>query len=103
MTSRGMAVVAVLVAGQALFGLVAAAALVAARHRASRRVIAQIAAIIGVVESFVFALGAAAINAARGGSTALTAGLLWYVGVGWIVVQGVIIVWWAWAWWRSRR
>jgi len=98
-----MAVVTVLVAGQALFGGVAAVALYAARRRASKRAVGQIAVIIGVVESLVLAVGAAAVNASRGGSDSLTRGLLWYAGAGWIVVQVVIVVWWAWAWRRSSR
>ena len=98
-----MAVVGVLVAGMAVFGLAAAVALVAARHRVSRRAFIQVAVIIGVVESLFLALGAAAINGARGGDAALTTGLLWYVGVGWIAVQVAIIVLLAWAWWRARR
>lgn len=103
MPARGMAVVAVLVAGQALFGGVAAVALWAARKRASRRVVGQIAVIIAVVESLVLAVGGAAFNAARGGSETLTRGLLWYAGAGWIVVQVVIVVWWLWAWRRNRQ
>jgi uncharacterized membrane protein len=98
-----MAVVGVLVFGQVLFGLIAAAALVAARKRASRRSVIQVAVIIGVVESLVIAVGAAAVNAARGGSDALTAGLLWYAVAGWIAVQAVILAWWFWAWRESRR
>lgn len=96
-----MAVVGVLVAGQVLFGLVAAAALVAARKRASRRAVTQVAVIIAVVESLTLAVGAAAINAARGGSDAITRGLLWYAGAGWIAVQVVIIGWWFWSWRQS--
>ncbi|NTU70417.1 MAG: hypothetical protein HGB10_01130 [Coriobacteriia bacterium] len=102
MPARGMAVVAVLIAGQALFGLVAAVALVAARKRASKRAVIQVALIIGAVESFVLAVGAAAVNAARGGSEALTTGLLWYAAGGWIIVQVGICVWWFWAWWMGR-
>lgn len=94
--------VGVLVAGQVLFGLVAAAALVAARKRASRRAVIQVAVIIGVVESFALAVGAAAVNAARGGNSNLTRGLLSYAGVGWIAVQALILVWWFWAWRRSK-
>jgi len=96
-----MAVVGVLVAGQVLLGLVAAAALVAARKRASRRAVTQVAVIIGVVESLVLAVGAAAVNAARGGSPGVTAALLWYAGAGWIAVQVIIAVWWFWAWRQS--
>lgn len=103
MSERGLAVVAVLVAGQALFGCVAAVALWAARKRASTRVVGQIAVIIVVVESLVLAVGAAAFNAARGGNEAVTRSLLWYAGAGWIAVQLVIIVWWIWAWRRNRR
>lgn len=103
MTGRGMAVVGVLVAGQVLFGLVAAAALIAARKRASRRAVIQVAVIIGVVESFAIAVGAAAVNAARGGSATVTGGLLWYAGAGWIAVQAIILVWWYWAWRQSTR
>ncbi len=98
-----MAVVGVLVAGQMLFGLVAAAALIAARKRASRRAVVQVAIIIGVVESLVIAVGAAAVNAARGGTESVTAALLWFAGAGWIAVQAVIIVWLVWAWRHSRR
>jgi hypothetical protein len=103
MSSRGMAVVVVLVAGMAFFGLAAAVALVAARNRVSRRAFVQVAVIIGVVESLVLALGAAALNGARGGDPALTTALLWYVGAGWIVVQAVVLGWLVWAWWRARR
>lgn len=86
-----------------LFGLLAAAALIAARRRASKRAVIQIALIIGFVESFVIAIGMAAANAARGGSDAVTAGLLWYAGGGWALVQVIIVVWIVWIWWERRR
>jgi hypothetical protein len=63
----------------------------------------QIAVIIVVVESFIVAIGLSAANAARHGSEAVTAALLWYVGIGWVVVQVAILAWWAWAWRQSRR
>jgi hypothetical protein len=63
----------------------------------------QIALIIVFVESFIVAIGLAAANAARGGSDAVTAGLLWYAGVGWTVVQVVIVVWVIWIWLERRR
>ena len=100
---RGLAAIGALVCGQVLFGGLAAAALVAARRRASRRAVVQVAVIIGFVESFIIAVGLAAANATRGGSDAITAWLLWYAAAGWVVVQVVILAWWAWAWWRSRR
>lgn len=103
MRASGLGAVGVIVCGQVLFGLLAAAALIAARRRASRRVVIQIAVIIAFVESFVVAVGLSAVNAARGGSVALSAALLWYAGIGWLVVQVVIVVWWAWAWLRTRR
>lgn len=103
MSGRALGVVGVLLAGQLLFGLVAAAALLTARKRASRRAVIQVAVIIGVVESFVIAVAAAAFNAARGGSDSVTAGLLRYAGAGWMAVQLIIIVGVVWAWWRSRR
>ena len=103
MSGRAMAVVGVLVSGQVLFGLVAAAALIAARNRTSKRAVIQVAVIIAVVESLVLAVGAAAVNAARGGSDVVTSGLLWYAGAGWIAVQIVILVWWFWAWRQSVR
>jgi len=96
-------VVGVVVLGQVLFGALAIGALVAARRRTSTRVIVQIALIILFVESFIIAIGLAAANAARGGSDAVTAGLLWYAGGGWGIVQLAIIVWVAWAWVRNRR
>jgi hypothetical protein len=102
-SGRALAVVGVLVAGQLLFGLVAAAALVAARKRASRRAVVQVAVIIAVVESLALAVGLAAANAARGGSTTVTSGLLWFAGAGWLAVQAVIIVWWLWAWRASAN
>jgi hypothetical protein len=91
-----------MVCGQVLFGLLAIAALIAARRRTSRRVVIQIAVIIAFVESFILAVGASAGIAARGGNEAVSAALLGYAGVGWLVVQVVIVVWWAVAWWRSR-
>jgi hypothetical protein len=99
---RGLAVVGVMVCGQVLFGLLATAALIAARRRTSRRVVVQIAVIIAFVESFILAVGASAVVAERGGSEAVSAALLGYAGVGWLVVQVVIVVWWAVVWWRSR-
>jgi hypothetical protein len=90
--------VGVTVCGQLLFGLLAGAALFAARRRTTARTFWQIALIIAFVESFVIAIGLAALNAARGGSAAVTAALLWYTGAGWMVVQIVILVWWAWVW-----
>jgi hypothetical protein len=100
---RAFAVIFAVVAGQVLFGLLAGGALFAARGRASRRALVQIALIIGFVESFVIAVGLAAANAARGGSTAVTAGLLWYAGGGWTLVQLVIVYWIVWVWWKRRR
>lgn len=103
MSGRALGVVGVVVLGQLLFGALAIGALVAARRRTSTRVIVQIALIVGFVESFIIALGLAAANAARGGSDAVTASLLWYSGGGWAVVQVVIVVWLIWAWVRRRR
>jgi hypothetical protein len=100
---RGLAVVGVMVCGQVLFGLLATVALIAARRRTSRRVVVQIAVIIAFVESFILAVGASAVVAARGGSEAVSAALLAYAGIGWLVVQVAIVVWWAVAWSRARR
>jgi len=83
LSARALGVVGTIVCGQVLFGLLALAALFAARRRASKRTVIQIALIIGFVESFIIAIGLAAANAARGGSDAVTAGLLWYAGGGW--------------------
>lgn len=102
MNPRGLAVVGVVVLGQVLFGLLATAALVAARRRTSRRVVIQIAVIIGFVESFIIAIGLSAANAAAGGSERVSAWLLWYVAIGWLAVQALILVWWAVSWQRSR-
>ena len=102
MSSRALAVVGVFVCGQMLIGLLAAAALFAARHRASRRAVIQIAVIIALVESFALATGLSAVAASRG-NVALSKALLVYVGSGWLVVQAVIIAWWLWAWRRSKR
>ena len=101
--ARALGVVGTIVCGQVLFGLLAAAALFAARRRASRRTVVQIALIIGFVESFIIAIGLVAANAARGGSDAVTAGLLWYAGGGWAVVQVVIVVWIVWVWVQRGR
>jgi len=101
-STRALAVVSVFVCGQMLLGLLAAAALVAARRRTSRRAFVQVAVIIGFVESFALATGLSAVAASRG-NVAASKALLVYVGVGWLVVQLVIIVWWLWAWRRSRR
>lgn len=103
LSARGLGVVSAVVCGQVLVGLLAAAALVAAHRRASRRTVVQIALIIGFVESFIIAIGLAAANSARGGSDAVTAGLLFYGGGGWVVVQFAIVVWIAWIWWRGRE
>ncbi len=103
MSGRALGVVGVIVFGQVLFGLFAALALFAARRRASRRALIQIAVIIGFVESFVISIGLAAANSARGGSEAVTSGLLWYAGGGWLVVQLLILVWLAWVWRLGRR
>ena len=100
--ARALGVVGVIVCGQVLFGLLAGAALFAARRRTSRRVIAQIAIIIGFVESFIIAIGLSAANASRGGSEWVTAALLWYAAGGWLLVQVLILAWWVWAW-RQRR
>jgi len=100
--ARALGVVGTVVCGQLLFGLLAIAALFVARRRTSKRVVVQIALIIGFVESFILAVGLAAANAAREGSQALTAGLLWYAGGGWLIVQIVIVCWVAWAWWHQR-
>jgi hypothetical protein len=96
-------VIGAVLCGQFLFGLLALAALIAARRRASKRAVIQIAIIIGFVESFVIAIALAAANAARGGSDAVTSALLWYAGGGWALVQLVIIVWIVWAWVQQRR
>jgi hypothetical protein len=101
--ARGLGVVGVVVCGQVLFGMLAIAALVAARRRTSARVVVQIALIIGFVESFIIAIGLAAANAARGGSDSVTAGLLWYAAGGWAVVQLAIVGWVVWAWVQNRR
>jgi len=95
--------VGAVVCGQLLFGLLAAAALFAARRRAGRRVVIQIALIIGFVESFIVAIGLAAANAVRGGSDAVTLGFLWYAGGGWTVVQVAIVAWVGWVWVRGWR
>jgi hypothetical protein len=100
---RALGVIGAVVCGQMLFGLLALAALFAARRRASKRAVIQIALIIGFVESFVIAIGLAAANAARGGSDTVTAGLLWYAGGGWALVQVIIVVWIAWIWWQRRK
>jgi hypothetical protein len=102
LSARGVGVITVVVCGQVLFGLLALAALVAARERATKRAIVQIALIIGFVESFVIAVGVAAANAARGGNDTVTAALLAYAGGGWLIVQVVIVVWIVWVWWRRR-
>jgi hypothetical protein len=96
-------VIVAVLGGLLLFGALALGALVASRHRTSGRVIAQIAVIIVLAESFVIALALAVLNAVRGGSDSVTAGLLWYAGGGWALVQIVIIAWIAWVWWRRRR
>ena len=102
LVQRAYGVIGVIVCGQMLFGLLAVAALFAARRRASRRAIVQIALIIGFVESFIIAIGLAAANSARGGSEAVTAGLLLYAGGGWVVVQLAIAAWVLWVWWAQR-
>jgi hypothetical protein len=101
--ARAFGVIFAVVAGQVLFGLLAAGALFAARQRAGKRVVIQIGLIIGLVESFVIAVGIAAANSARGGNAAITAGLLWYAGGGWTIVQFVIVYWIAWVWWKRWR
>ena len=100
---RAYGVIGAVLCGQLLFGLLAAAALFAARRRASKRAVVQIALIIAFVESFVIAIGLAAFNAMRGGSDAVTAALLWYAAGGWGIVQVVIVVWIVWVWWDKRR
>ena len=102
MSPSGIAVVGAVVAGQVLFGLLAAGALFAARRRTSRRVIVQVALIIVFVESFILAVGASALVSARGGSEAVSAALLWYAGIGWLIVQVGILAWWFFAWRQSR-
>jgi len=101
--SSGLAVIGVVVCGQMLFGLLAGVALVAARRRTTRRTFVQVAVIIALVESFILAVGASALVAARGGSEAVSAALLWYAGVGWLVVQVGILVWWFVAWRASKE
>lgn len=103
LTARALGVVGAVVCGQLLFGLLAIGALIAARRRASKRTIIQIALIIGFVESFIVAVGLAAANAARGGDDSVTAGLLLYAGGGWAIVQVVILVWVGWVWLSRRR
>jgi hypothetical protein len=103
LSQRALGVIGVVVLGQLLIGLLATAALVAARKRVSRRAFVQIALVIGFVVSFAVATGLSAVNSARGGSEAVTAGLLWYVGGGWGVVQIVIVVWVVAVWLRNRR
>ena len=98
-----MAVVGVLVGTMVIFGVAGATALVVTRKRMSRQTLGRIAGALVAVESLVIAVGAAAANAARGGSDTLTRGLLRYAGGGWIAVQVVVVAWWVVAWQRSRR
>lgn len=100
---RAYGVIGAALCGQLLFGMLAAVALLAARRRASKRAVVQIALIIGFVESFVVALALATWNAARGGSDALTSALLIYAGGGWAIVQVVIVVWIVLLWVRRRK
>ena len=74
----------------------------AARRRTSRRTFIQVALIIALVESFILAVGASALVAARGGSEAVSAALLGYAGIGWLIVQVGILVWWFVAWRASK-
>jgi predicted nucleic acid-binding protein len=103
LTVRATAAIGVIVCGQLLFGLLAFGALITARRRAGRRQFVQITVIICLVESLIIAIGLAAANAALGGNDAVTAGLLWYVGIGWVAVQAVVVIWIVWFWWRRRR
>lgn len=99
MTTRGFAVFGVVVCGQLLFGMLAAAALIAARHRVEKVAFTRIALVIGFTVAFVVAIGVAVANAAVGGSRALTAGLVWFAALGWVVSQVAILIW----WWRYAR
>jgi hypothetical protein len=103
LSQRALGVIGVVVLGQLLIGLFVTAALVAARTRMGNRTFVQVAVIIGFVVSFAVATGLSAVNSACGGSEAVTAGLLWYVGGGWVVVQVAIVVWVVGVWVRNRR
>jgi hypothetical protein len=101
--ARAFVILGVFTAAQLMFGALAAFALFAAGKRASRRAFWQILAIVLLVESFLLAAAISAVNAALGGSDTVSAWLLWYAAIGWIVVQVLICVWWYWAWRTGKR